>query len=86
MRIGTLGAGEVAQALAIHLLKAGHEVLLSDRRGPPSLKQLVSKLDKAARAVMIDEAAKARLWSSPFRGPKSRRARKIAGVGRPHSD
>jgi 8-hydroxy-5-deazaflavin:NADPH oxidoreductase len=59
MRIGTLGAGEVAQALAIHLLKAGHEVLLSNSRGPGSLTQLVSKLGKGARAVTMDEAAKA---------------------------
>ena len=59
MKIGTLGAGEVAQAFAIHLLKAGHEVLLSNSRGPSSLEQLVSKLDKGARAVTMDEAAKA---------------------------
>ena|ERR1700719_2774468 len=59
MKIGTLGAGEVAQALAIHLLKAGHEVLLSNSRGPSSLEQLVSKLDKGARAVTMHEAAKA---------------------------
>jgi 8-hydroxy-5-deazaflavin:NADPH oxidoreductase len=59
MRIGTLGAGEVAQAFAIHLVKAGHEVLLSNSRGPSSLTQLVSKLGKGARAVTMDEAAKA---------------------------
>ena len=59
MNIGTLGAGEVAQAFAIHLLKAGHEVLLSNSRGPSSLNQLVSKLGKGARAVTMDEAAKA---------------------------
>jgi len=59
MKIGTLGAGEVAQASAIHLLKAGHQVLLSNSRGPSSLEQLVSKLDKGARAVTMDEAAKA---------------------------
>jgi predicted dinucleotide-binding enzyme len=59
MKIGTLGAGEVAQAFAIHLLKAGHEVLLSNSRGPSSLTQLVSKLGKGARAVTMDEAAKA---------------------------
>jgi len=59
MIIGTLGAGEVAQAFAIHLLKAGHEVLLSNSRGPSSLNQLVSKLGKGARAVTMDEAAKA---------------------------
>ncbi|HEV3303170.1 MAG TPA: NAD(P)-binding domain-containing protein [Planctomycetaceae bacterium] len=59
MQIGTLGAGEVAQAFAIHLLKAGHEVLLSNSRGPSSLKALVSKLGKGGRAVTMDEAAKA---------------------------
>jgi predicted dinucleotide-binding enzyme len=59
MRIGTLGAGEVAQAFAIHLLKAGHQVLVSNSRGPSSLQQLVSKLGKGARAVTLDEAAKA---------------------------
>jgi predicted dinucleotide-binding enzyme len=59
MIIGTLGTGEVAQAFAIHLLKAGHEVLLSNSRGPSSMKQLVSKLGKGARAVTMDEAAKA---------------------------
>ena len=59
MTVGTLGAGEVAQAFAIHLLKAGHEVLFSNSRGPSSLTQLVSKLGKGARAVTMDEAAKA---------------------------
>jgi predicted dinucleotide-binding enzyme len=59
MTIGSLGAGEVAQAFAVHLLKAGHEVLLSNSRGPSSLKQLVSKLGKGARAVTMDEAARA---------------------------
>ena len=59
MTIGSLGAGEVAQAFAVHLLKAGHEVLLSNSRGPSSLNQLVSKLGKGARAVTMDEATKA---------------------------
>ena len=59
MTIGTLGAGEVAQAIAIHLLKTGHEVLFSNSRGPSSLTQLVSKLGKGARAATMDEAAKA---------------------------
>ena len=58
MTIGTLGAGEVAQAFAVHLLNAGYEVLLSNSRGPSSLYQLVSKLGKGARAVTMDEAAK----------------------------
>jgi 8-hydroxy-5-deazaflavin:NADPH oxidoreductase len=59
--IGTIGAGEVAQAFAGHLLKAGHEVLLSNSRGPSSLTQVVSMLGKGARAATMDEAAKAPL-------------------------
>ena len=37
MTLGNLGAGQIAQAFAIHLLKAGHEVLLSNGRGPDIL-------------------------------------------------
>ena len=59
MTIGFLGAGEVAQAFAAHLLKAGHEVLLSNSRGPDSLGQIVSTLGTGAKAVTMDEAAKA---------------------------
>jgi len=59
MTIGTLGAGEIVQAFAIHLLEAGHEVLLSNSRGQDSLKQVVSRLGKGARAVTLQEAAKA---------------------------
>ncbi|HVS37705.1 MAG TPA: NAD(P)-binding domain-containing protein, partial [Gemmataceae bacterium] len=59
MIIGTLGAGELAQAFAVHLLKAGHEALLSNSRGPSSLNQLVSRLGQGARAVTMDEAARA---------------------------
>src|SRR5882762_589683 len=59
MKIGTLGAGEVPPAFAVHLLKAGHQVLLSNSRGPSSLEQLVSRLGNGATAVTIEEAAKA---------------------------
>src|SRR5438132_13784719 len=85
MKIGTLGAGEVAQAFAIHLLKAGHQVLLSNSRGPSSLEQLVSKLDKGARAVTMDEAARAPIVVLAVPWPKVEEARQIAGLGRPHS-
>ena len=46
MKIGTLGAGEVAQAFAIHLLKAGHEVLLSNSRGPSAWNNLFQSSTK----------------------------------------
>lgn len=57
MRIGVLGAGEVAQAFARHALAAGHEVVLSNRRGPESLGTVVRALGPGAAAARADEAA-----------------------------
>ncbi|WP_317985797.1 NAD(P)-binding domain-containing protein [Streptomyces sp. 5-10] len=37
MRIGTLGAGQIATAVARHALRHGHEVVLSNSRGPRAL-------------------------------------------------
>jgi predicted dinucleotide-binding enzyme len=37
MQIGIIGAGTVAQTLAKHFLPLGHEVMLSNTRGPASL-------------------------------------------------
>ena len=37
MKIGTLGAGTVAQAIARHAVAHGHQVVLSNSRGPASL-------------------------------------------------
>ena len=39
MRMGTIGAGEFAQAFAKCVMKAGHEVNLSNARGPESLRE-----------------------------------------------
>ncbi|TMP39170.1 NADP oxidoreductase [Pseudoalteromonas citrea] len=41
MRIGIIGAGAMAQTLAQHALKAGHEVMLSNSRAPESLSAIV---------------------------------------------
>jgi len=38
MLIGILGAGEVALAFSRYALRAGHQVRLSNSRGPESLK------------------------------------------------
>jgi 8-hydroxy-5-deazaflavin:NADPH oxidoreductase len=48
MRFGTIGAGTIGQAIANHLVKAGHEVVLSNRRGPSSLQTVVSGLGPLA--------------------------------------
>ncbi|MGQ5579497.1 NADPH-dependent F420 reductase [Streptomyces sp. ECR3.8] len=61
MRIGMLGAGTVAQALARHAIRQGHEVVLSNSRGPASLTPLVRELGPLARAGTPAEAAAAGL-------------------------
>ncbi|NGM82449.1 NAD(P)-binding domain-containing protein [Paenibacillus sp. 7124] len=59
MSIGIIGAGEIGQAFAKHVVKAGYEVLLSNSRGPESLAPLVAKLGGKSRAVTVREAATA---------------------------
>ena len=44
MRIGTIGAGEVALAVAREALARGHEIVLSNRSGPGALADKVSEL------------------------------------------
>ncbi|MCA2202553.1 NADPH-dependent F420 reductase [Streptomyces griseoincarnatus] len=61
MRIGMLGAGTVAQALARHAIRQGHEVVLSNSRGPASLTPLVRELGPLASAGTPAEAAAADL-------------------------
>jgi 8-hydroxy-5-deazaflavin:NADPH oxidoreductase len=59
VRIGIIGAGGIGQAFAGHMVKAGHQVLLSNRRGPDSLKEAVERLGPRAAAVTREEAAQA---------------------------
>jgi hypothetical protein len=57
--IGTLGAGPVAQAIARHAVAHGHEVVLSNRRGPDSLTSLADQLGPLAQAGTPEQAATA---------------------------
>jgi hypothetical protein len=61
MKIGTLGAGTVAQAIARHAVAHGHQVVLSNSRGPASLAYLTDELGPLARAGTPEEAAAAEL-------------------------
>ncbi|MFC3996202.1 NADPH-dependent F420 reductase [Nocardiopsis sediminis] len=61
MKIGMLGAGEVAQAIARHAIRHDHEVVLSNSRGPASLAPLVKDLGALATAAPPAEAAVADL-------------------------
>jgi len=57
MTIGMIGAGSVAMAFARYLLASGHEVELSNSRGPDTLARQLSELGSRARAVTAAEAA-----------------------------
>jgi len=57
MEIGTIGAGAFAKAFAKQALKAGHQVKLSNRRGPDSLREIVNQLGPGAMAATKEEAA-----------------------------
>ena len=57
MEIGTIGAGDFAQAFALRVLKAGHKVKLSNSRGPDSLREIVNRLGPGAMAVTKEVAA-----------------------------
>jgi 8-hydroxy-5-deazaflavin:NADPH oxidoreductase len=57
MNIGILGAAAVGETLAVEFIRAGHEVLISNRRGPASLASLIHRLGPKAKAVTLDEAA-----------------------------
>ena len=57
MEIGTIGAGDLAQAFAKRMLKAGHKVKISNSRGPDSLREIVNQLGPGATAATREEAA-----------------------------
>lgn len=80
MKIGMLGAGAVAQAIARHAIRHGHEVVLSNRRGPASLALLVKDLGALAAAATPAEAATADLVVLAVRWPQIPDA--VAGLPR----
>jgi len=57
--IGLIGSGNIGGALAHLTVAAGHDVVLSNRRGPESLSGLVAELGPRARAATPQEAAEA---------------------------
>jgi 8-hydroxy-5-deazaflavin:NADPH oxidoreductase len=57
MKIGILGAGKIGSAAARLFAAAGHEVAVSNSRGPESLRDLVRELGSKARGGSIADAA-----------------------------
>lgn len=56
---GIIGAGNIGLTVARHLLKAGYKVIISNSKGPDSLKQTAQELGIGATAGTAAEAAKA---------------------------
>src|SRR5918996_1294569 len=58
MKIGIVGAGMIGRALAVRFGAAGHEVVLSNSRGPETLADVVGSIQGAVRAGTVAEAAR----------------------------
>lgn len=74
MKIGILGAGNIGATAARLFIAAGHEVALSNSRGPDSLKDLVRNLGPQAHAMTVDDAARfgeVVLLAVPWRSPEA---------------
>ncbi len=57
--IGLIGAGHIGSTVARLAVDAGHDVVLSNSRGPETLTDLVAELGEHARAATAQEAAEA---------------------------
>lgn len=57
--IGLIGSGNIGSAVARLAVAAGHDVVLSNSRGPETLTDLVAELGERARAATAQEAAAA---------------------------
>jgi len=58
MKIGIIGAGMIGATTARLFVAAGHEVAVSNSRGPDSLKTLVAELGPRAHAMTVEDAAR----------------------------
>jgi 8-hydroxy-5-deazaflavin:NADPH oxidoreductase len=57
--VGLIGAGRIGQAIAHIALRAGRQVVISNRQGPKSLTSLVEELGQGATAGTVKDAAAA---------------------------
>lgn len=74
MKIGIIGAGMIGATAARLFARAGHEVAVSNSRGPDSLQPLVSEIGGRARASSVEDAARfgdVVLLAVPWRNPEA---------------
>ena len=58
LRIGIVGAGNIGHALAVRFAAAGHEVVLSNSRGPNTLAGVVASIEGNVGVGTVAEAAR----------------------------
>jgi len=74
MKIGIIGAGHIGGTLARHFAKVGHQVGVSNSRGPDSLRALVQSMGPNACAMTVEEAARFGeivMLAVPWRSPEA---------------
>lgn len=74
MRIGIIGAGMIGATAARLFVRAGHQVAVSNSRGPETLRELIAELGPDAKAATVDDAARfgdVVLLAVPWRTPEA---------------
>src|SRR5215210_2875490 len=74
MRVGIIGSGMIGGTAARLFVRAGHDVALSNSRGPESLHETVAELGPRARAMSVEDAAAfgdVVLLAVPWRRPEA---------------
>ncbi|WP_350355753.1 YceI family protein [Mycobacterium paraterrae] len=56
MRIGLIGSGTLARAIALRVVEAGHDVVFSNSRGPETLADIVADIGHRATAGTVADA------------------------------
>jgi predicted dinucleotide-binding enzyme len=80
--IGLIGSGHIGQAIAKQAIAHGHDVVLSNSRGPETLTDLVAELGGHARAGTAEDAATAGdlvVVTIPFKNYEQVPAEPLAG-------
>ena len=57
MNIGVIGSGNIGATAARLFAAAGHQVVISNSRGPETLEDLVAEIGPGVRAATVEEAA-----------------------------